>query len=242
MSLDDLFHRLKGSAYSGNYRHRGRPGKHGGSSPGGGHYAIGVRPGMDKKTKIADWKSKKGKPTSVGRNFAYISDNELLNHYKLSEKCAAGLDCSGITTYTGGTYQAINRFLREGSISPSLGVTNLENLVTKIDTAMNKAPRTPRDMITFRGFDREVFDKINPGTIFKDEGYYSTSIDNNVAKSFGSYIVDVRIPKGSKGVYVGEYGISKYPSEREFILPRGSRFKVISKDPDTQRAVVELIS
>lgn len=38
----------KGGATSGNWGHRGRPGQRGGSLPGGGHAAIGAKPGMSR--------------------------------------------------------------------------------------------------------------------------------------------------------------------------------------------------
>jgi hypothetical protein len=60
---------IKGSSTSGNFGHSGRPGKHGGSKGGGGHGAIGVKPGATTKQKTkAISKHKQAKPQKQAKS------------------------------------------------------------------------------------------------------------------------------------------------------------------------------
>lgn len=62
MSLDALMLKLKGGSTSGNFGHSGRPGKKGGSTPGGGHSAIGITNLGEKKRIIDDRRQGKKAP------------------------------------------------------------------------------------------------------------------------------------------------------------------------------------
>lgn len=115
----------------------------------------------------------------------------------------------------------------------------------------------PSDFVTYRGtVDDAVgtFAKMEPGTVFTDAGYSSTSLNPAVAQHYaeGGFIAqgepvvfEIRVPKGTgRGIAVEgvlpRFGIdpgdaipeeAELPFKRlnEVILPRGSRYTVVGK-------------
>jgi hypothetical protein len=69
--------------------------------------------------------------------------------------------------------------------------------------------------------------KLWPGKVLTDKGFASTSV--NVGGGFGGQKLVIRVPKGAKGLFVRP--LSHYAGEDEFLLPRNSKFKVISVSP-----------
>lgn len=112
----------------------------------------------------------------------------------------------------------------------------------KMDSLM-KVHKTPEDM--------HVFSKtIHDPRVLKDKdsmvhhpAYMSTSLSRGIAKNLKwsfkkdeagdthHHILKIAVPKGSEGAYVDKH--SAIPSQREFILPRGSNMKY--HDTKTQK-------
>lgn len=84
--LELLFKRLKGSASSGNFAHSGRPGKVGGSSSGGGHLAIGIKPSDKSKVEKIQEYRKGGQKPRVNKSSISSYENKIRN--KKVEHCA----------------------------------------------------------------------------------------------------------------------------------------------------------
>lgn len=110
--------------------------------------------------------------------------------------------------------------------------------VTALDSFIDNHPRTSHDMVVYHGTHRW-----NPGkeSAKHPEGhihlpaYTSTSIDKHKANAFaaghthfktdaGHHILEIHLPKGHKGVYLGSHSI--HDDEKEFLLPRGTNLKI----------------
>jgi len=228
-----LYYSRKGSAGSGDWGHRGRPGKVGGSGGGGGLSTIGVKPGSpvgERKRHASAYRIMQRLPTA--------DHNELTNHYKLNDKQCKKYpkECASLTFYTGSDYSIINSNLRgipQDWQEKAFSDAHKEAIVN-MDKAFDTFPRVPKTIRVTRSVADNVLDKMTPGTVFRDDGYVSTTISGMSMSK-----MQIKVPKGSKGIYVSE--ISNFSSERELLFPRGSRFKVLTKDKNTNRVVVELL-
>lgn len=98
------------------------------------------------------------------------------------------------------------------------------------------------NMKTYRGLASEYFndikDKLKVGDFLEDNGFVSTSTDEEVAGKFGSYIMEVLIPKGSPAISVKS--ISGVSDEDEVLLKSGARFEVCEINHEKKRLVAML--
>ena len=132
--------------------------------------------------------------------------------------------------YTDAGYRWINQQLRhgEGRLDPETAKD-----VDSLDRILN-ASSLPDDLVVYRGFRNDAISnslKTLPGTIVSDKGYISTTLDVGLAAAYakGELVAEIHLPKGYKAAYVDR--ISASYGEREVLLPRGSRFKVVSVSP-----------
>lgn len=101
-------------------------------------------------------------------------------------------------------------------------------VVRDLDEAIANSPGLSSDTELWRGVDDVNF---KPGQVFTDKAYTSTTVKKDVAGFFGSHIVRILVPKGTKGLYVGK-DFSENPEEAEFLLSRGMRYRVVSSDTE----------
>lgn len=148
----------------------------------------------------------------------------------------ASLNCDALTDYTGGGYEYVNSYLR-GQDVPSYGLASAKELQQEIDKSFNNAPPIPKNMIVYREMSGEPLAGLKPGDVFQDKGFVSTTIKSDLNFAPGASKLEIRVPKGSKGIYI--QSISQYKSEQEMLLNRGSKFKVIEENPNG--LVLELI-
>lgn len=105
-----------------------------------------------------------------------------------------------------------------------------------IDAAIRRSPPLPNDVTVFRGSAQGL--AVKPGSTVRDKGFVSTSASPKVAKKFskashdtgggkggGATLFRIKVPKGKRGLWMPKLGGS-YANEKEFLLPRGSKFKV----------------
>lgn len=127
---------------------------------------------------------------------------------------------NAILNYSGSGYASINNKLRSSKGK------EVSETIKNMDKAFKKAPALTEDLVVRRGVGSSggVFDKLQTGDVFQDHGFVSTS-----AKPGGGFSkstsIHIRVPKGAKGIYM-DSKLSLHSSEREFLLPRGSKFRV----------------
>jgi hypothetical protein len=132
---------------------------------------------------------------------------------------------SALGLYTGSEYSAINGNLRSDKESAC-------HQCPMIDKAL-KNSSIPSDTEVFRGgsFSEDQIKTFSPGSTFVDKGYVSTTMSTTTAKDFGkpggsgAVVFSIHLPKGSKGLAVGSFSDT---SEHEILLPRNSKFEVVS--------------
>jgi len=129
------------------------------------------------------------------------------------------------TDYTGSEYSHINYALRSGQDHYKM---------SEIDSAIAKSS-AKKDLVVARGISRAAMIKIvanaggeiKIGDVITDKGYASTTRRASTAASFAGgqgYGLKISIPKGARALPVKEF--SNHPDEDEFLLPRGSSFRV----------------
>lgn len=125
-------------------------------------------------------------------------------------------ELQAVKYYTGNGYSTLNSQLRFGS-SPS-------QTALRLDAALAKG-QAPVDMVVHRGTTHYSLTTLKPGDVFQDKGYVSTSTGSGFG---GDVRMQIHVPKGSTGAFVDP--ISTHQGEKEFLLPRGSRFRVVSSE------------
>lgn len=152
------------------------------------------------------------------------------------------VETSAAKKYTGSTYHDINGALRKGST---------HSLVPQLDAALAKSAAVT-DMTVVRGVSANGMQswlaatggELKVGAVIRDKGYVSTTRSAKVASNFAGggtgYGLKINIPKGSKILPLKS--ISNYAQEDEFLLPRGSGFRITGYDPKTRVVQVDLVA
>ncbi len=150
-----------------------------------------------------------------------------------------------ISTYTGDTYEEINRGLRTG-----VDKYGNKEQADNIAEAISKYELT-EDVKVFRSMPyKDVFGDKSPeqlvGEVEKDSAFASTSFSRegvgNIAKNFPppfaqKAILEIDVPKGiGRGAYIFDH--SATPEEQEFLLQKGSRYKIYEQSKNSDGNIV----
>lgn len=150
-----------------------------------------------------------------------------------------------LKSYTGTAYADWNNHLRTTKGKP----TKYAEAYKHIDNAMAAQP-IPEDVILHRGTVQSAFELDGKtlgygddmtkiiGSVQVDWGYMSTSVGNSAAFSNQAVQLKIRAPAGTPGSYVQMF--SKFSTERELILPRGTHMYVHNAYQKGGRWVVEV--
>ena len=100
-----------------------------------------------------------------------------------------------------------------------------------LDSAISKHA-TQNPIHVWRGITQDVVDNFKKGRHHIDKGYVSTTINPSSAAFFAGsnksfthqHIAHIKVPKGSKALYLEQQGLTHNPGEHEVLLPRNSRF------------------
>lgn len=142
-----------------------------------------------------------------------------------------------------GEYEsALGYSLNDALRDPQVSEKSFKDTIEFLDKAIETAPPLREEVIAYRGIKGNglnFFEKLKEGDVFEDKGYVSTTIDAGVAQQFGTsgsmyqgLAMRLRLPAGSKGIFPSGYkeqseaNWDRNAGEAEFLLPRGSKFKV----------------
>ena len=143
-----------------------------------------------------------------------LKQHYLDSAYKMHHKDAV----AGYTMFD----SRINHGLLNNSLRPKE-----EPLVQHLDSAM-QIKKTPRPLILYSGTNNDHANILRSNEEVLHPGYISSSIDPKKAMSFATNkdgdVMKIHLPAGHPGLYTGE--MSSIPSEREFIIPRGMKFRI----------------
>ncbi|MBR4031134.1 MAG: hypothetical protein IKJ07_00180 [Clostridia bacterium] len=146
-----------------------------------------------------------------------------------------------VIKYTSNYYEEMNGWLR--GLMPEADFTaeeleTLKQVILDCETALAKS-ELPDNILVHRQAGYGMLDlyKKAPNGIFHDEGFTSTT---PVKGSFsGSIDIEIKVPAG-KGAGMWVDPISEYKGENEFLLNRGTKFKVVEIDESGKRPLVKL--
>ena len=134
--------------------------------------------------------------------------------------------------------------MNEALRDPQISEDGYKPKIDALDKAMEIAPPLSEELVTYRGVKGnglDFFEKLKVGDIWEDEGFTSTTIDPGVAQQFGGslpyyegLVFRMKLPAGTKGIFPSGYheplyGQSADTSEAEFLMPRGSKFKIVAQ-------------
>lgn len=208
----------------------------------GGGAAPAAPASADPKPAEAPSKEKKPKPAKVAKEKPRVfTDGKDAKEWgqqhfgewasKLEPGEVAALKAYQSSNYKDG-YLAINGGLRRPPPPEHLTKT-----ITDLDAAIGKAT-VPETVEVYRGITRPL--PFSKGDVFTDKGFLSTSGAKGTAGAFSEKegaLMHIRVPKGANAAWVDAVNDG---GERELLLPRGSKFKVLSVKTEGGRRKVEL--
>ena len=210
--------KVKGSAYSGNYGHAGIPGHQGGSAPRGGS-GFQTFPNAEKAESYA--------MENLGGNVGTTAVNKkVVDNYRVY-----GMAINSALRKDKPLYDPIYQADRTNQNT----LDRLDELMNLPEAIVSKGVTVQRgfgDITPGPGLPRVKFfaDKA-VGDVFQDKGFVSTSVDPDFRWQKGT-MVTIRVPPGARGLYIGR-------KEKEFLLNRGTSFRVVQND--TNGIILEVI-
>lgn len=173
----------------------------------------------------SDWDGAKwiasGGPPMPGMTYSQGTFNKIRDGFagKLSPK---ELDAALFYSHKGD--RVLNSALREGRLGTQEEAKTRE-IAARLDAAIRKH-RMTEDTYVSRGMSgewaKQFAARIQPGDVFQERGYTSTAA---TVPFDGAVQMRIRIPRGAAAGPIP----TRYPSEDEFLLPRGSKFRVVEK-------------
>ena len=201
--------------------------KDGGSEPKGKVGMVGVKPfrTTDELLGFAERYFKHGK------NAKYSSSEE-----------------KSLNRYTFNGFLVMNQLLRKPNLLPWVPKKNEEGKwvhdeegskvavkqarldITALDSILART-KLPEDVIVYRGLkvSPDILNALKPGMVFRDKGFVSTSLYRRIAMGHfvKNAVMVIKVPNGFKGILTETY-------ERELILPRRTKFKVVKVKTTTK--------
>lgn len=137
-----------------------------------------------------------------------------------------------VFNYTEDGYIYINEGLRAGEHQQS---RDLMNSVALIDSAVAKSV-LQSDTVVYRGVGFNEFqahlETLKTGEAITDAAFMSTSDSLETAAKFSggpATVLEIRLPAGSRALYVEEFSANKGEEENEYVLPRGTTLRYVTR-------------
>jgi hypothetical protein len=179
----------------------------------------------------------------IGNYTQEISQSEEELHQALLQEYAATEfkddELDAISEFTAGAYRDINERLSNlpaGIPAEQIQPESADDPIPSMINSLDKALSRNKTQISFPvysslGMGGSDITQFKPNSSFSFKGYRPTTISLSNALQFSqdeknSVVLQIKVPAGSGGAYVDDYSSS--PGENEFVLPRGSKIKVVS--------------
>lgn len=134
-----------------------------------------------------------------------------------------------VYNYTGHSYSSINETLRNKGDLREFGF--VKDTVETLDKVFaHKSARIKKETIVYRGYTSKIVNNLEPGDIFEDRGYMSTTSEEHKAESWahsGGAVMHILLPEGANAISARPY--SQYTSEHEILINRGAKIRIIEK-------------
>lgn len=186
------------------------------------------------------------------RNGINTDPNNTLYDKNLWDNVLKSYEINNIKNYTGSLAKHLNNILRKIDDYEVFDDEIHNAMIKSISDSINKS-ELKEEVISFRNISPESFQKMfennfgsyvkpKPGEIFKDNGFYSTSLlaTYNIGGNKDDQIrLTTILPKGANALYLGDQ--SSYPYEKELLVQRGSNFKIHNIITDSDNKIKEII-
>lgn len=163
------------------------------------------------------------------RSGAYRKLDDWSNEDKYNRELA-----NGWSSYVNGNHDDINGYLRGDSEDYDEDVARMFQVFNLMGQSLPKAATLYRGVTGSKAFGVSSLEELKPGTVYRDGGYSSTSTKRVEATKFGSTMIVVHAPKGTR-VLPGN------PHENELIINKGTRFRVTHVDIEGKTVHVEVV-
>lgn len=135
---------------------------------------------------------------------------------------------AAIRLYSGDSYRDINDLLRSGQSDPQW-----DGVIQQISSGLQKFDL--KDPITaYRGLYHDVYTYAEIGDTLTEAAFVSASLLRGTAFS-GDVLLEIRLPAGKSGAAI--VALSDYPEEYEFLLDRGTKFRIIDKRKENGKTI-----
>ncbi|MHB8876304.1 MAG: ADP-ribosyltransferase [Myxococcaceae bacterium] len=138
-------------------------------------------------------------------------------------------DLAALKAYTGDYYRDMNTALR-GKTDLWGAKPGLPSGVKGAASALNQLPSHQGTVFRGANLDPSILDRYVEGKVIAEKAFMSTTVDQNVAKTFGNAntLFVINSVKNGRDVSM----LSDYVAEKEVLFSPGTAFKVLSKDVD----------
>ena len=154
-----------------------------------------------------------------------------------------------LAAYTGDDYKDINAYLFGKTDNMSRKrIREIKRHVSCIDSTMS-GEFVPRDTLAWKGAPAKYYTDWNVGDVKRFDGYFSCDVTGSIAEQYraealkntgDALMIEIRMPKGTRSLYIGENTMAEQGNEFELLLGRGTSFKVLHKD--ASRLVLEVVA
>lgn len=127
-------------------------------------------------------------------------------------------------------FNDLNRLLRKGEVSKIVG---LSNIIKDLDSAIDKFS-IDRNIKVFRNSSKAWLESVHDNSSYVSASIYKQGLDK-----FGAYEIEILLPKGSAGAYVGNFSDNK--DESELLIGRKTKFKIIDRDDEAKKATIQVV-
>lgn len=172
--------------------------------------------------------------------FAHVQDFEEIKAFRTRELAASARQFSALSPkeqravfeYTGQASGRMNWEMGQVGGDVSKLSAPVRARVEALTAALDKTElKTSAILYRFAKTERLASSsgEIKVGSVVTDNGFVSTSVEQEQAREFsrtGRSMLVLKAPKGSKGLFVGDESRSKNPYENEVILQRGTRYRI----------------
>jgi hypothetical protein len=167
--------------------------------------------------------------------------DELDEHFEAWAEALDDEEIESQRNYQGRNFEIINRFFRDpDGTAVALSDTAfmvIEEVSARLDSAIAKGWLF-EDVLAYRGMKSyaALFGTRAPedlvGFEFREDSYVSTSIDEYRARRFldeeNGFMLTFVAPWRSHAAWLPAVGLPEFETQRELLLPRGMRFRVIA--------------
>ena len=186
---------------------------------------------LEEKTKV---------PIETYEHDTKHKDQERINkEYSDHSKNLEDKHIDSIGRYKDQLYTDLNHKLRQGKRTeqPSYSDEDIERHKKNLDHVTGNH-KTTEDMHVYRIMHGIPIEHKRKGSILHDKAYVSTTINHKLYTNYKApenprIMAKIHVPKGTKGYYLdNDFHEHIYKMEKEFLLHRGTHFKVTGKSYD----------